>query len=34
MIGDEFQTPKVNNFTKGEANASIVLVVGDDSEFW
>jgi hypothetical protein len=34
MIDDELQTSKVNRFTKGEANTDLVLIVGDDDEFW
>jgi hypothetical protein len=34
VIGDELQAPKVDGFTRGESNAGLVIIIGDDGGFW
>jgi hypothetical protein len=33
-VGNELQTPEANSFTKGEANAFLVLAIDDDIKLW
>jgi hypothetical protein len=33
-VGNDLQVPKAYSFTVGEANADLVLAIGDDDEFW